>query len=400
MRIAYIFTTFPKLSERFFLREVQMLRSRGMDLDVYSMIGGQPIPEAGPVIHFRWLDWCLLWIELAVWLVAQPRSILRLIPKLNPFVYQSWTNYGENLLGLAFAVRHARRFRSESYRYLHASWATAPGMAVFVMKALCGIQYTLEAHAYDVFRDGGDAFLIQKLAGAEAIRSSTEATADELRRRMELHGINGVTVSCVRRGLAEIPEYRLPNYCPGRPLKVLSVGRLIEKKGYSNQLKLFASLKRQGVAFTASIIGDGPLWSQLEQKILTLGLKDSVSLKGRLDYQSVDRAYREADVFLFCGLVSDSGDRDGFPNVIGEAMSYGLPVFSTDVSGTTEGVKEGVTGYIIDGARPDDAAAKVYLTMQNLKAVSLVTLNAHRWIQEQFSVHKNVARLNRVLWTN
>ena len=75
-------------------------------------------------------------------------------------------------------------------------------------------------------------------------------------------------------------------------------------------------------------------------------------LTGKLEYAQVEALYAQANLFLFTGLVSASGDRDGFPNVIGEAMAHSLPVFTTDVSGTTEGVRDGVRGTVVDLAHP------------------------------------------------
>jgi glycosyltransferase involved in cell wall biosynthesis len=121
---------------------------------------------------------------------------------------------------------------------------------------------------------------------------------------------------------------------------------------------------------------------------------------GRLDYADVEMHYRTSDLFLFAGRVSASGDRDGFPNVIGEAMSYGLPVFSSDVSGTTEGVKEGYTGYIIDPRDAESAARTIFLKMQSLDALLAVRVQAYRWVQKEFLTSTNVTKLRLALWDN
>ena len=115
-------------------------------------------------------------------------------PPFFASAFGSWTIFWENSLGLAFALRFARQFRDEGYDYVHATWATAPGMAAYVLQQLSGQFYTLEAHAYDVFRDGGDALLGPKLQQASAIRSSTDATTHALRRASVsgVHGSRGV----------------------------------------------------------------------------------------------------------------------------------------------------------------------------------------------------------------
>lgn len=395
MRIAYIFTTFPKLSEQFFMREVVELQRQGVDLAIYSMLGGRADSAAGPVVCFSWRDWICVGVELVYWLSQRPWPVLALFKQLIGTRYGSWTNCGENLLGFAFALRFARHFRQQAYTCSHATWATGPGMVVYTLKQLLSLSYTLEAHAYDVFRDGGDAFLKQKLQSADAVRSSTEATTRELQTRL---GAEAQTpVHCVRRGLTGIPQYRAPDVRV-KTLEALSVGRLIEKKGYSQQLELYAAWMACGLSFHANIVGEGPLYADLEQKITELGLCDCVTLTGKLDYAEVEALYAQAHLFIFSGVVSTSGDRDGFPNVIGEAMAHSLPVFTTDVSGTTEGVAHGKRGIVIDLTHPASAAAQVIAVMRDAEQLQQLTRAAYDWVLAEFQVDRNVRALRGALW--
>ncbi len=399
-KIAYFFTTFPKLSERFFLREVVSLKNQGIDLDIFSMLGGALISEAGPVLCMRWLDWLWLPVELLFWSLRMPSIICRLFLILVQAKYGSWTNVGENWLGLAVAIRFARRVQRSDYAIHHATWATAPGMCVYALKKLTGKPYSLEAHAYDVFRNGGDALLSLKLREAESVRSSTDATAGELRRiLLTTEVLKGVEVHCIRRGLETVPKFRPQvENVPTRTFRILSVGRLIEKKGYFEQLKVFASLRDHGFLFKAFIIGEGPLFDPLLAAIEKAGLTESVTLLGRLEYALVREWYQKSDLFFFCGKISNSGDRDGFPNVIGEAMAHSLPVFSTDVSGTTEGVVHLVRGVVIDADEPNSCAGQIITCMKQRDLLDRVTREAHSWVEEEFQVNANTRKLRLALW--
>lgn len=403
MKIAYIFTTFPKLSEQFFLREVLELQRQGVELELCSVFGGADESEAGPVTRMHFVDWLQLIFELLYWLFRRPRVVLGTFVKLWPLGYGSWTNYGENALGIAFGFRFARKFRAAGCTSIHATWATAPGMVVWLVDQLTGIGYTMEAHAYDVFRDGGDAFLETKLAGARAIRSSTEATAAELRLRLSRFNVSlgnaRPTVHCIRRGLTGIPEFKSPQSCSNaQRLRVITVGRLIEKKGYFQQLEIYQAWRGQGVDFEASIVGEGPLYKELQASINRLGLESSVKLLGKLEYAQVTDLYKQSDLFLFTGVVSESGDRDGFPNVIGEAMAHSLPIFTTDVSGTTEGVPDGIRGTVINLADPEQTAAQIGEVLQDSKRVEQMTRAAYDWIVSDFQVASNVRKLKQALW--
>ena len=116
-------------AERFFLREVIELKRQGLSLSIYSMIGGSADSEAGPVRCFSLMDWLRIIPESLYWLWVQPAACQTILIHFFRARFGSWTNFGENSLGLAFALRFARQFRNEGYDYVHATWATAPGMA-------------------------------------------------------------------------------------------------------------------------------------------------------------------------------------------------------------------------------------------------------------------------------
>jgi glycosyltransferase involved in cell wall biosynthesis len=197
--------------------------------------------------------------------------------------------------------------------------------------------------------------------------------------------------------LTGIPQYRAP-IPPEVALEILSVGRLIEKKGYLHQLQIYAQLMACGIPFHASIVGEGPLYAELERNIEALGLSAHVTLTGKLEYAQVEALYAQANLFLFTGLVSASGDRDGFPNVIGEAMAHSVPVFTTDVSGTTEGVPHGIRGTVIDSENPVQTAAQIFAVMQNTADLERLTRAAYDWVLSDFQVGRNVQKLREALW--
>jgi glycosyltransferase involved in cell wall biosynthesis len=173
---------------------------------------------------------------------------------------------------------------------------------------------------------------------------------------------------------------------------------LIEKKGYADQLEIYAALQQAGVDFRATIVGAGPLLRPLQAQLETLGLRGIVSLKGALSYQQVSQLYAESDGFLFTGQIASSGDRDGFPNVIGEAMAHSVPVFSSDVSGTTEGIVDQETGWIIDPKDPASAAACIQKQLQAHERLISITRAAHAWVEANFRVEPNMQRLQAALW--
>ena len=144
----------------------------------------------------------------------------------------SLLNAAENGVGMAVGIVWARRFRREQYQVLHAVWASMPATAALTAAELTGIPYTMGAHAYDVFEDGGDWILSRKIRGARFLHTSTCAAAQRLMER----GAEADSVRVIRRGLFEIPGFTPGDRPPHDPFRILSIGRLVEKKGYFDQL--------------------------------------------------------------------------------------------------------------------------------------------------------------------
>ena len=132
----------------------------------------------------------------------------------------------------------------------------------------------------------------------------------------------------------------------GTPL-ILSVGRLVEKKGFPDLLAACARLKQAGQQFRCTIYGEGPLHGPLSALIERLALADCVTLAGERGQAELIPIFQRADIFALAPFVTEDGDRDGIPNVLVEAMACGLPVVSTAVAGIPELVRHGENGLMV-----------------------------------------------------
>ncbi|WP_342750880.1 glycosyltransferase family 4 protein [Termitidicoccus mucosus] len=156
----------------------------------------------------------------------------------------------------------------------------------------------------------------------------------------------------------------------------------------------YRSFRRAGVDFEARIVGDGPLRDELGRAIRRLNLAGQVSLAGHLALDEVWGQLAWADVLVHTGIVAASGDRDGLPNVIPEAMSIGAMVVSSPVAATTEAVRHGVTGLVADVARPDAWVTALRRLATDADLAESLRIEARRWVEENFDAHKNAARLS------
>lgn len=398
-KIVYLFTTFPKSSETFLQREVEVLaKDKDLSLNLYSFYRGQGESFANiPVRHLGVLDWVISFLRIVEAVFRRPGILFTEIRHVLRSPPRSWTNAGEQILGWVFAFRFWKEFSRNPPHRIHAVWATAPGTAAFLLHRLGGIPFSMEAHAYDLYRCGGDCWFERKVQAANFIRTSTESARKEISRRCprkkEIH--------LIRRGLIQFPDFSSRNLWHS-PLRLLSVGRLVSKKGFFYLLDIAENLKEAGYEFTLVIIGDGPLRFQLEKRCQERGLEQQVEFTGALPVEEVWGRYAEADIFLFTGRVAKDGDRDGFPNVIGEAMASGVLVLATDVAGTTEGIHDYSTGRVL----PPDEPAVWRTAIEELKAnpahIGRMKQEARAWVNEHFDARSNtrlLAKLHKTFFT-
>ncbi|MCX6575239.1 MAG: glycosyltransferase family 4 protein, partial [Candidatus Aminicenantes bacterium] len=150
---------------------------------------------------------------------------------------------------------------------------------------------------------------------------------------------------------------------------IVSIGRLVDFKGFLTLIEACHILKNRGVNFHCQIVGRGPQKESIEQRITGYSLNDSVSLKEYTNLEDVYQELSKAEIFVLLSQISISGHRDGFPTVILEAMHCSLPVVSTWISGIPEMVINEKTGFLVherDSLAAADALEKL-INDQNMR---------------------------------
>jgi len=387
--IAYFFTTFPRSTETFLQREVRAMQRRGARLRLYSFWGGGGEFEGLPVEAFpKWKLLALIWI--IPWASVRHASVFwRLMRGLATRRPPSWINFWENMLGAGFAGVNHGRFRQEPPAWIHAAWGGAPATAAWILHRLNGHPYSVGAHAYDLYEHGGDWWLNEKLEDAAFVHTSTAMAALSLAER----GVPAGKIQVIRRGLDVFPEFK-----PLRPnrvvLRVICVARLVEKKGLFQQLELYARARDAGLNFEVRILGDGPLRQALAARIAALRLNDRVRLLGHCSQPAVWRDLAWADVLVHTGIVAASGDRDGLPNVIPEAMSAGAVVITSPAAATTEAIAHRRTGFVASLDTPEAWLAAFREVSAGGEELERIRGEARHWVEENFDAHRNAARLH------
>jgi len=352
-RVAYVVRSWPRLSQTFVLNEVLALERLGVGVTVFAMsrAGEQVVqPQVADLradVHY--LDAAFAGAVLAHLRVAV-RSPRRYAAAL------AFALAGGRLLGgytrsgrlgafhraALVAARLGDRGGGRAPTHVHAHFAHDPALIGLLVRRLCGLPFTFTAHARDLYQIPEPA-LRGRAREARAIVTCCRVNADHIR---EVVGDGGPPVELIHHGV-DLATFRP---APSRPdnavPEVVSVGRLVEKKGFDDLLRALALLRDRGRRLHCVIHGDGPCRAELEALRDRLGLAGVVEFAGARTQAELLGVYQRADVFALTPRVTGDGDRDGIPNVLVEAMACGLPVVSTRAGGVEELVTDGADGLL------------------------------------------------------
>jgi glycosyltransferase involved in cell wall biosynthesis len=362
--------SWPRLSQTFILNEVLALERLGLELTVVSLTRSHE-PTRQPHVAavrapVRYLDEPRLYEPLArvtdhVTVAARaPRRYASalLLALRRPDLADGYATCS-TMRCFAHAVRVAAQLRrtgslrraGDGAGHLHAHFAHDPALVGLLVHRLTGVRFTFTAHARDLYQTPVPS-LLPRIAAASAVITCCPANADYL---------TGVLPAGLRDRVHVIPHgLPLDRFHPapagdhGGPVRIVSVGRLVEKKGFPDLLKACALVRAAGHGFTCDIYGDGALADQLERLRDRLGLAAEVVFRGERDADGIAAALAGADLFALTPCVTGDGDRDGIPNVMVEAMACSLPVVTTAAGGVLDLVRDGETGLV---APPHDVAA-------------------------------------------
>jgi glycosyltransferase involved in cell wall biosynthesis len=365
--VAFVLKGYPRLSETFIAEEIRALEARGLRLLIVSL--RHPTETATHPVHAEISARCLYLPEYLY------RESLR--------VWRGWRRarrlptYRAARRGwLADLVRdptpnRIRRFGQAlvlaaelpgDVAHLHAHFLHTPASVARYAGALRGLDWTVSAHAKDIWT-GPDWDKREKLAAArwavtctEIGRSHLAALAPEPGRVwLSYHGLS------LARFAPPPPRPAMGDGLGGdggdreRPVILLSVGRAVAKKGYDDLLAALALLPA-GLAWRFVHIGGGALGPALARQAHDFGLADRIEWRGARAQPEVLDAYRRADLFVLAAKVAPDGDRDGLPNVLVEAQSQALACVATDVGGIPELIRPGESGLLVAPGDPEALA--------------------------------------------
>ncbi|HEY3311937.1 MAG TPA: glycosyltransferase [Anaerolineales bacterium] len=418
MTVAYILKMYPRFSETFILNEILELERQGVQVQIYSLVK----PNDGR-FHAS-----LAKVQAKVtYLPEYPRS------EFKAQVWPAWRNLlrrdagrfwkifwyalsHRNGVGLKQFMRAcvlADRLLQEPVEHLHAHFASSATSVAMIAHLFTGIPYSFTAHAKDIYLKSIDPNLQRdKLTQARFVVTVSDFNKDYLSGLVNGQGPSGairrvkgqaqpssqgISIRRLYNGInleqfhpAPLPAANHTN----RPL-ILSVGRLVEKKGFEDLILACAELHTRGLVFKCEIIGKGPREAALRELIARLDLSGTVRLVGPRPQDEIVSSYQNATIFALPCVVGEDGNRDGLPTVLLEAMATGLPVVSTQLTGIPEIVDDGETGLLVPEHDPAALANALASLLADPASRNRMGRQAQEKVNREFDLRKNVAVLRQ-----
>ncbi|MBA1158137.1 glycosyltransferase family 4 protein [Microvirga mediterraneensis] len=358
-RIAIVVKGYPRLSETFIAQEILALEQRGLALEIWSL--RHPTERAVHPMHKA--------IKARVsylpeYLYEEPLRVLRgafwslgrkgFGPTIRAFwrdLKRDFTANRVRRLGQAFVMA---REMPEEVRHLHVHYLHTPASVVRYAALLTGRSWTFSAHAKDIWTTPD----WEKREKMEEALWGVTCTAQGAGNLQSLSRPDKVALVYHGLDLSRFPA--APESRPARdgsdpldPVRIVSVGRAVAKKGFGDLIQALAALP-QDLHWRFAHVGGGELLNSLKKQAQEAGIADKVAFLGSKAQPDIIALLREADLFVLPSKEAKSGDRDGLPNVIMEAASQGLAIVATDFAGIPEFIRNDVEGVLVP---PGDWAA-------------------------------------------
>ncbi len=395
--LAVVVKGWPRLSETFIAQELVALEQAGLQFDIWSL--RHPTDTKRHPLHDRLrarVHYLPEYLFDEPDRVAHARAAARALPGYGA-AYDLWR---------ADLRRDATRNRVRRFgqacvlatelppgtRGLYSHFLHTPSSVARYAAVMRGLPWSFAAHAKDIWTSP-EWEKREKLAGPHSAQFGATCTAYGARHLRELAG-DPAKIDLIYHGLdlSRFPDAPArPLRRPGDPLRLLSVGRLVEKKGFDRLIAALALLPA-GIDWRWTHIGGGDLLGPLQAQAQAAGIADRIDWRGACDQPEVIAAMRDADLFVLPSRIAADGDRDGLPNVLMEAASQLVPIISTAVAAIPEFIVSGTHGLLARDDPKELAEAIETLARDPARAQAMAEAARKRLIAE-FTMQPGIDRL-------
>lgn len=392
-KLAYISLWFPKPSETFIFREVVNLRRLGLPIEVFTLYGElrsdlSPEMRSFPGVRRLGVPGLRRFPnDVAYWWKRKPRLVAELFRTVPIRRWKSVEFGGENIYAFLCGFTLARIFEEEKFDHIHAPWAMGPATAAWIASVLSRIPFSFTARPNDIHPPDGA--LREKIQASTFVRVNTLADVDYVRGYADDHARK----ICLTYNGYPLEQFRTAPVAMAPPYRIAALGRFHPIKGFDILLKAARFLADEQVDFHLTIAGAGFGGARLRALRTILGLSRRVSFPGFITHDRVSDFLSAADVFVMPSVVHSSGEHDGIPNVIMEALLHRVPVVATAVGGIPEVIIHNETGLLVPQRDPSALAEAIGRMLKNRPEALKMAERGRELVLRQFDPAANHGRI-------
>jgi glycosyltransferase involved in cell wall biosynthesis len=386
-KIAYILKGYPRLSETFIAQEIWGLEQLGFEIIIYSLRHStsdkiHPLHQQikAKVVYLPEYLWSEPWRVLKAWWRTKKKY-----KKMRKVFFKDLKNDKSfsRLRRFGQALVLAQEL-DDDVKHLHAHFLHTPATVTYYVSLLLDKPWSVSAHAKDIWTQKTSE-IKGKLDACQWAITCTSYAAQYLNQmvpKVELiyHGIDF-------KRFALQPIKKMSGI-----IKILSVGRCVTKKGYDVLLEALAKLSHS-YQWRFIHIGAGEIEINLKQLAVNLSIAEKIEWRGAQSHDEVIAAYRESDIFVLPSRIAENGDRDGLPNVLMEAVSQGLPLLSTEISGISELIMNGETGLLVAPEDVEGLAISLQKLMDEPTLRTQLVRQGQQLLQQKFNYQVGIKRI-------
>jgi colanic acid/amylovoran biosynthesis glycosyltransferase len=348
-QLAYLFERFPAFTKTFCAREVAELYRQNYRVPVFSL--RRPNDERPVNIP---LD------EVTIQYLPDSNSPFFKIP--TRWAARRFTDHWQKEVDsrdkhrFSEAIYLGNRLKRTGIKHLHVHFAGMAARTAWWLKKLFGIDYSFTGHANDIFVEKPDQRVPLKslVADARFIVSVSDYGVNYLKSRFP------VAANKIYRVYNGINLAQFIPADPGvQPVRIISIGRLIPKKGYAELIEACGLLNKQGFDFRCTIIGGGPEHLPLRRLIEARCLDQMIELVGPKSQTEIVESLAQSQIFVFPARRDEAGDQDNLPTVLIEAMASGLPIVASSLAGIPEIITDQINGILVPQRDPEALASAI-----------------------------------------
>ncbi len=402
MRIAFLVGEFPSISETFILSQITGLIDLGHHVDIYAIPPKQEVKKHSDIDKYNLSQTTFYHPKISKNIFCRIKdsfSILSQYIHINPKTIIRSLNiikYGKTALSLRLLHRLVPFLEKNSnYDIIHCHHGSVAliGAKLIDIKAITG-SFIVSFHGYDVN-------VLPQLLGKD-IYKHVFKTAERITVNSQFTSSKLTALGCPKDKIVYLPvgldlsKYRfkirkLPS--KDKSIEIITVARLVEKKGIEYSIQAVSNAISQYSNIQYKIIGNGPLFNPLKNKISSLNRQDKIHLLGWKTKEEVQRLYEQAHIFILSSITAQNNDSEGQGLVLQEAQAVGLPVIATLHNGFPDSVLDGKSAFLVPERSVDSLAERLKYLIHNPQSWPEMGSEGRAYVENNFDINDLNIRL-------